>query len=296
MNLGLNLSFAIKRLQDPEELAKKCKNEFKTDRVQFTWDLIDPWWPELQRSELAQRYKESFKKYGISIDATFGGLAAYSYPQLLSSNEIQRRISVEFFKRAIDLTIELGSDIIGTPIGGMSYIDAHSVNRRDYLYNRAIEDIREIASYGEKKGIREIHIEATPLESEFPHSPEDTLQFMSDIENTTQIPVKMLIDWGHALYKPLLKEKADMIYWLNKCKRYIGSIHIQQTDGLFDRHWDFTMPGIVTKEKIEESLNIFELNHIIQYLEVVPAFEENSDDVFNKIKYSMGYLSDIFHK
>lgn len=42
MKLGLNLSFAIKRWQSPEYLAKLIKNEIGVQYIQFTWDLIDP--------------------------------------------------------------------------------------------------------------------------------------------------------------------------------------------------------------------------------------------------------------
>ena len=45
MNLGLNLSFAVKRWLDPVRLADMIKNDFNVEHVQFTWDLIDPWWP-----------------------------------------------------------------------------------------------------------------------------------------------------------------------------------------------------------------------------------------------------------
>ena len=45
MVLGLNLSFAVKRWMKPAQLAAMCKHDFGVEHVQFTWDLIDPWWP-----------------------------------------------------------------------------------------------------------------------------------------------------------------------------------------------------------------------------------------------------------
>lgn len=94
-------------------------------------------------------------------------------------------------------------------------------------------------------------IEATPLITEFPHSPAASLQLMKDLEGTTDVPVRLLIDWGHALYKPLLRDEADMSLWLKECYPYVDSIHLQQTDGLLDRHWDFTSEGIITLELIK---------------------------------------------
>jgi sugar phosphate isomerase/epimerase len=294
MKLGLNLSFATKRWLNPEKLAEMCKRDFGVRYIQFTWDLIDPWWPEAQRDALAQRYQKAFREQGLEITATFGGLASYTYAQLLAPTKEEREISHAFFKRAIDMTAAMGVDVIGTPIGGMTHEDAEDPARRNELYHIALDYLRKLAEYGREKGIKEIQIEATPLATEFPHSPKESLQLMKDLDGTTAIPVKLLIDWGHALYKPLLKEEADMELWLKTCAPYIGAIHIQQTDGMLDRHWDFTKEGIVTPDLIKKATKNAGAENIIQYLEVVTAFEEFDDVVYENMKKSMEFLKDVF--
>lgn len=290
MRLGLNLSFAVKRWLEPDKLASLIKNDFGVDHIQFTWDLIDPWWPQNQRVIMAQQYKNAFEKAGISIDATFGGLASYTYAHLLAPSKIQREIAFSFFKRAIDLTLELGAEVMGTPVGGMSYDDARNPERRKELYYEMLEYIKQLAKYGKNKGLKEIHIEATPLITEFPHNPDVSVQMMKDLEGTA-IPIKLLVDWGHALYKPLLKEEADIELWFRKCAPYIGSIHLQQTDGMLDRHWDFTHEnGIISPELIKKATKDAKLENITQYLEVVTIFEEDDDVVYEGMKKTMDYL------
>ena len=290
MKLGLNLSFAVKRWIEPEKLARLIKYDFGVEHIQFTWDLIDPWWPEEQRRIMAQDYKTAFERAGVTVDATFGGLASYSYSHLLAPSKIQREIAFSFFKRAIDLTIELGADVMGTPVGGMSYDDSRNPERREVLYREMLQYIRKLAEYGKTRGLKEIHIEATPLITEFPHSPQVSVQMMKDLEGT-EIPVKLLIDWGHALYKPLLKEEADIHLWFQQCAPYIGAIHLQQTDGLLDRHWDFThKDGIITPELIKSAVQKANLEDITQYLEVVTIFEEDDDTVYEGMKKTMEYL------
>ncbi len=289
MFLGLNLSFATKRFIEPKQLAAMCKNEFGVKHIQFTWDLIDPWWPHERRNILIKEYREAFEEEGIKIDGTFGGLASYTYAQLLAPTEVQREISFTFFKRAIDLTAEMGAHVMGTPVGGMSFDDARDNNRRNYLYQEMLNYLRKLADYGKEKGIKEIHIEATPLTTEFPHDPETSIQMMKDLEGSA-IPIKLLIDWGHALYKPLLKEKADIFLWFKECAPYIGSIHLQQTDGEMDRHWDFTADGIITPELIKKVTKESGLDNIPQYLEVVTAFESTDDEVYAGMKKTMDYL------
>ena len=101
MKLGLNLSFAVKRWLDPVELAKMIKEDFGVDHVQFTWDLIDPWWPQAQRDVMVYQYKDAFADTGITIDATFGGLASYSYAHLLAPTKVQRDIAFTFFNKCL---------------------------------------------------------------------------------------------------------------------------------------------------------------------------------------------------
>ena len=290
MKLGLNLSFAVKRWLDPVQLARMIKQDFGTDHVQFTWDLIDPWWPEEYRDVMVDQYKKAFADEGVEIDGTFGGLASYSYAHLLAPAREQREAALVFFKRAIDLTVRMGCPVMGTPVGGMTYDDARDPKKREELYQDMLESLRKLAAYGKEKGLKEIHIEATPLITEFPHSPEVSVKMMQDLEGS-KIPIKLLVDWGHALFKPLLKEEADIELWFNKCAPYIGSIHLQQTDGLWDRHWDFTHEaGIVTPELIRRATENAHLDDIPQYLEVVTIFEDDDDHVYEGMKKTMDYL------
>lgn len=289
MVLGLNLSFAVKRWMKPAQLAAMCKRDFGVEHVQFTWDLIDPWWPENLRDVMVADYKEAFEKEGVEIDATFGGLASYSFAHFLAPAKEQREAAFLFFKRAIDMTVLMGAKVLGSPVGGMNYDDARDAVKREELYREMLEYLRKLASYGKEKGLEEIHIEATPLITEFPHSPAVCKKMMKDLEGT-DIPIKLLVDWGHALFQPLLKEEADIELWFNECAPYIGSIHLQQTDGKWDRHWDFTKEGIVTPELIKRATKNAGLEDIVQYLEVVTIFEDDDDAVYDYMKKTMDYL------
>lgn len=293
MKLGLNLSFATKRWLEPEIAASMIKDDFGIDLVQFTWDLIDPWWPAEKRDILAGEWRDAFREKGIRIESNFGGLASYTYAQLLAPSQMQREISLEFFMRAIDLTAALGCDTVGTPVGGMSNKEAYDPVLRQRRYEDVLESLKKLASYGNSKGMKKIVIEATPLITEFPHSPEASLKMMQDLDGVTEIPIRLLVDWGHALFQPLLKEEADMKLWMKVCRPYLDSIHIQQTDGMLDRHWDFDQNGLVTPQLIKEVTEECGLEDVIQYLELVPAFEAFDDDVYKQTKASIEILKAI---
>lgn len=139
-------------------------------------------------------------------------------------------------------------------------------------------------------------IEATPLNTEFPHSPEAALRLMRDLDGKTDIPVRLLIDWGHALFAPLLGEEADMELWLKVCGPYVSAIHLQQCDGQLDRHWDFTHEGgIITREMIQKVTRDTGMDDVIQYLEVVPPFEAFDEDVLEGMHSTMAYLREVFN-
>ena len=71
--------------------------------------------------------------------------------------------------------------------------------------------------------------------------------------------------------------------------KYYG-IHLQQTDGEWDRHWDFTKEGIVTPQLIKEATAEAGLDDIYQYLEVVTIYEDDDDAVYDRMKRTMEYL------
>ena len=57
MRLGVNLCFAVKRLTEPEAWAEFVRADLGLDTVQFTFDLLDPWWPEVHRRTLIRRVR-----------------------------------------------------------------------------------------------------------------------------------------------------------------------------------------------------------------------------------------------
>ncbi|CAM3645820.1 sugar phosphate isomerase/epimerase [Erysipelothrix urinaevulpis] len=290
MKYGLNLSFAVKRWLEPEILAAMCKDDFNVDVVQFTWDLIDPWWPEKYRDPMVLKYKEAFEKNNVKIESSFGGLASYSFAHFLAPDENQRLAALEFFKRAVDMTRLMGVDVIGSPIGGMSNFESNDPKLRQLRYDEALKLLLDLAEYAHAKGIKKFLIEPTPLLTEFPHSPKVSNKLVDDLNETSPIPFELIVDWGHAIMEPILKEEADMEKWLIDCKGNVGGVHLQQTDGIYDRHWDFTKEGIITRELVEEVANNSNTSDLVQFLEFVYAFEETDEVVYEGVKKSLAYL------
>jgi sugar phosphate isomerase/epimerase len=273
MKLGLNLSFAVKRWPEPEHLASIIRSDFDIKWIQFTWDLIDPWWPPEMRDKLAKAFSRAFGSEGLVIAGTFGGVASYTYNHLLAPSEEQREVAKIFFKRAIDMTSEMGVEEIGTPLGGMSDRDSNDEKRKEEIYSWTIESVHELCRHAKLRGLKRIVIEPTPLATEIPYNVSGTVKLIEELRGRTDVPVGILLDWGHVLYEPLMKNEAKMELWLEKCKDYIQCFHLQQTDGQLDRHWSFTRAGIVDPEYVENVSEKYKVRDLIQYLEILYPFE-----------------------
>jgi sugar phosphate isomerase/epimerase len=290
MKLGLNLSFAIKRWLGGDAMAHIVKNEIGCDIVQFTWDLIDPWWPSEQRDPIAREYAAAFRRAGITVESTFGGLASYTYNHFLAPTPELRALGKEHLKRAIDMTSEMEVRAAGMPFGSFSAADALDPVRREEIYKGAIEAYLDLTHHAKARGLDTLYVEPVPLATEFPSSALDALRLMKDLNAHSAIPVRLMVDWGHALFTPLFGDKADMDYWMETCGDYIGAFHIQQSDGLLDRHWNFTHDGVITPDRLAEFWKRHGLSNQTYFMEIIYPFEETDEHVLADMKAAVALL------
>lgn len=313
MEIGLCLSFCNKRWKNPQALAEFV-DSLGVRLVQFSWDLVNPWWEEGIRDELAGEYARAFRQRRIEITISFSGMAAYAYSSLLSEDERVRKMGMDYLKRAVDMTAAMGIPALGPPAGCMESLeglqnigrkkadievqDAGKENHRGYVKRgevrkRLVDDLILLSRYGAQKGLKQLYLEPTPVQTEIPCTALEAGILMEQLSGKTQIPVGLVLDWGHVLCPSFNEEPADMNYWLSACKGYVGACHIQQCDGKGDRHWGFTRQGIVTPEMIRSVLENPDASGIIHYLEYCPAFETPGEEVIKEIRDSVKYLQSI---
>lgn len=174
--------------------------------------------------------------------------------------------------------------------GSYSNADAGNPQRREEIYRRACDLLVDLAAHAKARGLTHLLIEPVPLATEFPSSAGDALRLMQDLDGNTEIPVRLLVDWGHALFRPLFGDEADMDHWMATCGRYIHSFHIQQTDGDGDRHWNFTRDGIVTPAVLKDFWDRHGLTDQTLFMEITYPFEERDDVVLDEMVRSAALL------
>ena len=287
MDVGVNLCFAIKRWPEPEEWARIAADELGVSSVQFTMDLIDPWWPESDRAAMAARVREAAGRRGIAIHSVQIGLAGYTYNGLLHPDETARRIAEEWWRRSIDLAAEIGAGAAGGPIGALSVADAASRERRKALYAEVVGRLGDLADHAKRSGLDALLVEPTPLPREIPSTIEEAKRLVADTTGGA-VPLWFVIDVGHALYRPLYGEDASLVPWLTELRDHIGVLHLQNHDYRADAHWGWPdARGSYDPAGFHREVREAGLDHLPVFIEVFSPFEQADDEIVPLIRSSL---------
>jgi sugar phosphate isomerase/epimerase len=287
MDIGLNLCFAIKRWPEPEEWARIVAEELGVTSIQFTMDLIDPWWPEAERAAMVERVRDAAGRRGIAIHSVQIGLAGYTYNGLLHPDETARRIAEEWWRRSIDMAAELGARAVGGPIGALSVADAASPDRRSALYAEVVGRLGGLADHARRSGLEALLIEPTPLPREIPSTVGDAERLIADTSGGA-VPLRFVIDVGHALYRPLYGEDASLVPWLSALRDHIGVLHLQNHDYRADAHWGWPdARGTYDPAGFFREVRDAGLDDVPVFIEVFSPFEQADDEIVPLIRSSL---------
>ncbi len=283
--LGVNLSFAVKRWPEPEVWAAFVRRELGVELVQFSFDLLDPWWPEALSRPLARRVRDAAAAEGLELHSAFSGLAAYSYNGLLHPEREGRRAAYGWFERAADLAAEMGAAAVGGPVGGLSVQEAAQPARVKERYDELVTALGTLSEYVGRAGLAEVLLEPTPLVREIPSTVAEAEQFLKDLREVSAVPVRYALDLGHALYRPLYGAEASLEPWL-ALGSAVALVHLQQTDAQSDSHWGFSQAGVVDVAAVAAQLSRAGV-HVPLILEVFYPFERDDDAVRREIVSSV---------
>lgn len=284
MRFGVNLSFAVKRWPEPEAWAAFVRRELGVTLVQFSFDLLEPWWPEDLSRPLAKRVKAAVQAEGLELHSAFVGLAAYTYNALLHPDNEGREAALRWFERAAHLAAEMGAGAVGGPVGGMSVSGSGDAERR---YDGLVRDLGRLTEHAKQAGLKEWLIEPTPLKRELPWKASQAEKLLGDLQGVAALPVRYALDVGHAFYRPLYGGEASLEPWLG-LGQHVGLIHLQQTDGLSDSHWGFTRPGVVDVARVAGQVRAAGLD-VPLILEVFYPFEADDAAVRQDVIASVAH-------
>ena len=284
MNLGINLSFVIKRWVEPPVWARLVRESLGLELVQFTYDLIDPWWPEASRRPMTAEVRKAAGDWGLEIESAFSGLANYCFDGLLHPDAAGRNVSLEWWKRAFDVAAEVGAKASGGPLGGMSVTDASDPKRREQRYHGLLDAVAELSEAARAAGLDRLQVECTPLAREIPYTVDQAKAFLSDLQGRCVVDVKLLVDIGHALYQPLFGPGARMPAWLHGLDHSIGAFHLQNTDFQSDSHWGWPdRRGLFDVAGFANEVRAAGLEDVPAFIEIIYPFELADEEVRDNI-------------
>ena len=272
----------------PEDWAELYA-ELDVKYLQFSYDLLDPVINKLSADYMAGLIRDAVKKHGLELHSAFTGLAAYSFNLLTHPDPLMRADFLYWYKEAIDIASSIKASAVGGHIAAKSIND--NSNRKEYLDEQLFEAIRSLRVYAEHKGLKLLLWEPMPVPREPPWSMEEAYNVLKQANIGRGIPLKLNIDLGHSC--TLTGKEANPYEWLRALAKESPSIHIQQTDGVADRHWPFAKKynerGIIRPDKVLEAIDESGANEVYLFLEYIPPFEEADDLVLKNLKESVKY-------
>jgi D-erythrulose 1-phosphate 3-epimerase len=294
--LGVNLSFCVKRWVTPDLWARLVRDELGLSLVQFSFDLVDPAWPDDLLTELAEDQRRTAAAHGITLHSAFIGLAHYTYNQLLHPNPRVRDVAEAWLVRAYRFASLAGISRVGGPFGAVaSRLDGTEDDAiPDADYRDLVSRMMRLSEVARQHGLTELYIEPTPMRREWPWTIDQALTMLADVAGAA-VPWKLCVDWGHGTFEPLYGSyRGRMENWYQTLGSHIGAIHIQQTDFRYDRHWDFTEQGAVDPAVAASLQRETGLEDRPVFLEVFYPFERDDASVLDAVRRSIRILQSVF--
>lgn len=292
IRFGINLGFCTKRWVTPELWTGVVRDRLGLDLVQFSFDLVDPMWPDAIVDRHAAEVRRAAEVAGITIHSAFIGLAHYSFNQLLHPDPAVRNYAEYWLGRAYRFAALAGIPRVGGPLGALAArldgSEAEALDPADYA--ELVTRMHRLGERAAAEGLSELYVEPTPLRREWPWTIGQARQMMNDVAESA-VPWRLCIDWGHATFAPLYGDVTDgMETWLRDLGDVTTAVHIQQTDFAFDRHWDFTVPGEVDPLEAAALLRRTGTDTCPVFLEVFYPFEEDSRTILAALETSCARL------
>jgi D-erythrulose 1-phosphate 3-epimerase len=294
--LGVNLSFCVKRWVTPELWTRIVRERLDLDLVQFSFDVVDPTWPDELLADLAADIRRHTDDQGITVHSAFIGLAHYTFNQMLHPEPRIRDLAEEWLRRAYRFAALAGIPRVGGPLGAMaSRLDGHepeSISEMDY--SDLITRMMRLGEAAAAEGITELMVEPTPMRREWPWTPAQAARMAADVA-ASAVPWNFCLDWGHGTFEPLYgRYRARMDDWYHTLGPRIGAVHIQQTDFQYDRHWDFTEPGRIDPREVAAMHRKTGLDSRPVFLEVFYPFERDDASILDAVSRSIALLKPAF--
>jgi sugar phosphate isomerase/epimerase len=294
LHLGINNIYAAKRWPEPDEWGKQVTQRWGLKYVQFCFDLLDPRSTPEARKAMAGKVREAAAKYGFEIHSVFIGAAAYTYNLLLHPFAELRKDALEWCRLAAITAAELGAQGVGGPIAAASMRDYRDPGKREFLRDAFVEGMQAWARYAADQGLKFVCWEPAPIGREMLIRLDEAKDLYERLNQNVPIPIHFLLDVGHQCSYEATGKDRDTYLWLRELGKISPLLHLQQMDGVWDRHWSFTKAhnaeGVVQMDKVVKALEESGAEEVYLFPELIHPFEFPEDKLLEELDESYEYL------
>ena len=256
--LGINTNFAINRIAEPEELVRVVGEEIGLRRIQLTPEIFSPDWPAPVIARTVKEYNRACERHGVRISHTFTG----AYTRLNHMAHPDREVRqhwVRWFKRFVDMTVDLGAESTGSQLGVLTYRDDRDPARREERLSQAIDGWREVAQHAKERGLGYLMWEPMSISREFGETIPECRR-VTDRLNASDMPIpfKINVDIDHGDVTSKDPADNDPYAWARAFAADSPIVHIKQSSMNKGGHWPFTAEynrdGRIVPEKLLTAL------------------------------------------
>jgi hypothetical protein len=288
--LGVNNGFALKRWPEPEAWAEIVHQELGLREVQLSFDLLDPAWPAPCVRQLCQRVVAAAATHDLHIPSTFTGLVAYAQNLLAHPEPDVRDQAAGWFASALQVTAMVRADSTGGHWGAFSVRDHADRDRRPALHRELIGRVQGLAVQAKELGLASLLWEPMPVPREMPHTIDEAVAMLAEVNDGTGVPIRLCLDLGHCCAEDVAPS-GDPHAWLEQLLPWTDVVHLQQTDGRGDHHWPFTRAfagsGIVDPVRVLEIARRSSRPTVHLFLEICHPHETPDRRVLDDLKESV---------
>jgi sugar phosphate isomerase/epimerase len=236
--LGVNTGFAVNRYAEPEEWTRVV-GELGLQRVQLTADLLNPDLPGPVLAAQVRRIRAGCAAAGCTVSSTFTG-AFTRVNHLAHPDPDVRAHWLDWFRRFVDLSVDLGATSMGSHFGIFTRRDDTDPARRAARRAQNIEGWHAIARHARKRGLAFLSWEPMSISREQGETLAACRALHDDVGREAPLPFRLCLDVDHGDLASPDPADTDPYAWLSAFAADSAFVHLKQSSANKGGHWPFT--------------------------------------------------------
>lgn len=296
LNLGINTGFAVNRFSEHSEWTSLIKR-IGLKNVQLTADILNVAYPDQIVSKQTKEILKNIEKNDLKITSLFTG-AFTRVNHLAHPDKDIQEYWIKWFKRFIDLSSNLGSNVIGSHFGIFtSKVNSDPLERKKRR-EQNIKNWHIVAEYAKKRGLDHIAWEPMSISREQGETLEECEKLQRDVNLNSPIPFKICLDVDHGDLSSKNPDDTNPHKWIEKFAKESSMIHLKQSHREKGGHWPFTKEhndiGKIDKFEIKASLKSSKTKEIDLILELSFRERQPFDSIVEEsLNESVEYWKEI---